>query len=288
MNLIALIYSLLSCSSAYAASMRNVDPPFTSRASNVSGSASLSSCKVCMDGFRVSRLRDEIVELDNGGRVSCQFLEQAMNDNASCLFYTKGTNTERIRSTCTCEAETIVTSRFLQSTDAETIQGEIIDTLTTLLVNIVFPGFVILMFILCRKRCLHHSAVHSQGHESDSDDARKQRECALEVMFPPSEGEKQGRAPTPMSGVEDLESNESRSDDIEADGVKMCSICLEELESKSDDGKEIVMGPCSHLHHRECLLSWLKEPGHDSCPDCRQPMWDPKVFAMKKGALDTR
>lgn len=197
MNLIALIYSLLSCSPAYAASMRNVDPPFKSRVPKITGSASLLSCKVCMDGFRVSRLRNEIVELDNGGRVSCQFLEQAMNNNASCLFYTKGTNTERIRSTCTCEAEAIVTSRFLESTDAETIQGEIIDTLTTLLVYIVFPGFVILMLILCRKRCLHPSAVHSQGHESDSDDARKQRECALEVMFPPSEGEKVGRKCVP-------------------------------------------------------------------------------------------
>ena len=61
--------------------------------------------------------------------------------------------------------------------------------------------------------------------------------------------------------------------------------CRQLTGSKSDDGREIALGPCSHLHHRECLLSWLKEPGHDFCPDCRQRMWDPKLFAIVKASL---
>lgn len=257
MNLISLFTYFLACSSASAASMRTVDPPLKSRLPNITGSASVASCKICMDGFRVHRLRNEIVQLDNGRRLSCQFLEQAMNNNASCLYYTEGTNSERIRSTCTCEAVTNVTSRILESTDAQTVKGGIIATLTILLVYIAFPGLVILMIVLCRKRCQARAAAHPQHQESDSDNARKQRECALEIMFPPSQLEKvgtvrvpcllnrssskpcrshssthaeqQGRAPTPTSEIEDLESNESRSDDNEIDVASLCSICLEQL-----------------------------------------------------------
>jgi hypothetical protein len=51
---------------------------------------------------------------------------------------------------------------------------------------------------------------------------------------------------------------------------------LHDLAVPEDDA---VTGLCSHTYHRECIMSWLLG-GHDECPNCRQPMWDPEIYEM--------
>ena len=116
-----------------------------------------------------------------------------------------------------------------------------------------------------------------------------------------------------MGRSDDLESQEDRSGNTDHDVAIACSICLEKLGtcrrtrvvksitfdkfpsthkscqaltgSKSSDKEDVVSGPCSHLYHRECILSWLQERGHDGCPYCRQPMWDTHEFEAVKASL---
>lgn len=61
----------------------------------------------------------------------------------------------------------------------------------------------------------------------------------------------------------------------EAMDVPSCSICLEELASNDD----VISGLCSHVHHRKCIMSWLKRD-NDQCPNCRQNMWDPDTYRL--------
>jgi hypothetical protein len=42
---------------------------------------------------------------------------------------------------------------------------------------------------------------------------------------------------------------------------------------------DTVTGLCSHVYHRECIMNWFHD-GHDECPNCRQPMWDPETYKM--------
>lgn len=45
--------------------------------------------------------------------------------------------------------------------------------------------------------------------------------------------------------------------------TKECSICLEEFSA----GLEVVLMPCSHLYHKDCIVEWLKRS--HLCPYCR-------------------
>jgi hypothetical protein len=51
-----------------------------------------------------------------------------------------------------------------------------------------------------------------------------------------------------------------------------CSICLERF----DEGDLILSGLCSHVYHRECVMTWVE--ANDSCPMCRQPMFDEATY----------
>ncbi|KAG7566190.1 Zinc finger RING-type [Arabidopsis suecica] len=44
---------------------------------------------------------------------------------------------------------------------------------------------------------------------------------------------------------------------------KRCSVCLEDFEPK----ETVMLTPCKHMFHEECILPWLKTKGQ--CPVCR-------------------
>jgi hypothetical protein len=44
----------------------------------------------------------------------------------------------------------------------------------------------------------------------------------------------------------------------------VCSICLEEY----DEDMKICKLRCSHIYHKECIMSWFKN--HNECPLCRK------------------
>ncbi|CAJ2502149.1 Uu.00g050020.m01.CDS01 [Anthostomella pinea] len=45
-----------------------------------------------------------------------------------------------------------------------------------------------------------------------------------------------------------------------------CTICIDDMSV----GDEVVVLPCNHWFHEECVTLWLKE--HNSCPICRAPI----------------
>lgn len=52
----------------------------------------------------------------------------------------------------------------------------------------------------------------------------------------------------------------------DADKNDVCSICQE----KYDSDAEIIILPCKHYFHKECITEWLKNY-HHKCPLCRMP-----------------
>ncbi|XP_010689727.2 RING-H2 finger protein ATL68 [Beta vulgaris subsp. vulgaris] len=44
---------------------------------------------------------------------------------------------------------------------------------------------------------------------------------------------------------------------------KSCAICLEDFEPR----EEVMLTPCTHMFHEECIVPWVKE--HGKCPVCR-------------------
>ena len=54
------------------------------------------------------------------------------------------------------------------------------------------------------------------------------------------------------------------------DDLDDCAICLQNLKLKKDDNKymEVLMTPCKHYFHKECLEIWVRS--HSDCPICRR------------------
>ena len=53
-------------------------------------------------------------------------------------------------------------------------------------------------------------------------------------------------------------------DDSKLDRVEACHICLE----KYNLDNYIVIMPCNHFYHEQCLKEWLKK--HNTCPICKK------------------
>ena len=183
MNINSLITFLLALSHANAARVRNTNSTSsqTSRARPSPTSPPLSPCQECRDGFRISTCV-EIVQDGNSDNATGLSVGEEMNSIVACLLYTEGTHHERLTSTCTCNART-------DSTDGNTYRGGRGGTLATTVVYLTFPCLILLMSIICcvRNRATASSAVRPE-EEPDSNDARKQRECVLAILFPPSGG----------------------------------------------------------------------------------------------------
>lgn len=49
---------------------------------------------------------------------------------------------------------------------------------------------------------------------------------------------------------------------------KRCPICLDDFKPK----EEVVVTPCDHMFHEDCILPWVKS--HGQCPVCRSVLCD--------------
>lgn len=82
-------------------------------------------------------------------------------------------------------------------------------------------------------------------------------------------------------GAQDSLSANSSSHSIDSmdENANTCAICLESFHVGDVVAwSRILLDPnepdaCSHVFHKECLLSWLMHgPTHDACPSCRSPI----------------
>ncbi|KAL9243721.1 hypothetical protein vseg_017576 [Gypsophila vaccaria] len=49
---------------------------------------------------------------------------------------------------------------------------------------------------------------------------------------------------------------------------KICAVCLEDF----NDGEDVMLTPCKHMFHEECIVPWVKN--HGKCPVCRSGLCD--------------
>ena len=195
MNLKSLITGtfLLALSSTKAAAVRktNSRTPHTSRVLRLTTlSPSVQSCQECKDGFRISTCIE--VAYDSGGNATDQSVEQDMNITAAatCLLHVEGLDGESITSTCTCNARTNDSDIGFQQDPAQPSRFGLTAVLTVMFVYVACPVFMCAWFV---SSCLRNrdemstgSTLRTQQEEPDSDDARKQRECVLAILFPSS------------------------------------------------------------------------------------------------------
>lgn len=97
-------------------------------------------------------------------------------------------------------------------------------------------------------------------------DAVYSQEAFDRVMSQLMEQHTSGGAPGPASeaAISALPKRKV-TDDMLDENTKQaeCSICMDNVVV----GEEIVVLPCSHWFHHDCVEAWLKE--HDTCPVCR-------------------
>lgn len=62
-------------------------------------------------------------------------------------------------------------------------------------------------------------------------------------------------------------------------GEKVCSIDLEDIA----EGTKIIITPCQHLFHIECLQEWLRAKKRRSkCPNCQRSLKGYAIESKKK------
>ena len=72
--------------------------------------------------------------------------------------------------------------------------------------------------------------------------------------------------PASQTAIENLEKKQVDDEMLGPEGKAECTICIDELKK----GDEVVVLPCKHWYHGECVTLWLKE--HNTCPVCRMPI----------------
>jgi E3 ubiquitin-protein ligase RNF115/126 len=75
-------------------------------------------------------------------------------------------------------------------------------------------------------------------------------------------------APPPASqaAIDRLERKKVDDEMLGPEGKAECTICIDELKK----GEEVLVLPCKHWYHGECVTLWLRE--HNTCPMCRKPI----------------
>ncbi|KAL2267486.1 hypothetical protein VTJ83DRAFT_4763 [Remersonia thermophila] len=78
----------------------------------------------------------------------------------------------------------------------------------------------------------------------------------------------QTNAPPPASqdAMDRLERKLVDDEILGPEGKAECTICIDELKR----GQEVMVLPCKHWYHEECVVLWLRE--HNTCPMCRKPI----------------
>lgn len=66
--------------------------------------------------------------------------------------------------------------------------------------------------------------------------------------------------PASESAIENLEKKKLDKKMMGESGKAECTICIDEL----NEGDEVVVLPCNHWFHNECVVLWLRE--HNTCP----------------------
>lgn len=73
--------------------------------------------------------------------------------------------------------------------------------------------------------------------------------------------------PASQSAIDKLEKKKADEKMLDADGTGVakgeCTICISDV----NVGDEVVLLPCKHWFHEDCVTMWLKE--HNTCPVCR-------------------
>lgn len=72
--------------------------------------------------------------------------------------------------------------------------------------------------------------------------------------------------PASQAAIDRLEKKRVDDEMLGPEGKAECTICIEEIKK----GEEVLMLPCKHWYHGECVVLWLKE--HNTCPICRMPI----------------
>jgi hypothetical protein len=72
--------------------------------------------------------------------------------------------------------------------------------------------------------------------------------------------------PASQSAIDNLERKRVDKEILGPEGKAECTICIDELK----EGDEVLVLPCKHWYHGECVILWLKE--HNTCPVCRTPI----------------
>ncbi|KAK3292272.1 uncharacterized protein B0H64DRAFT_328527 [Chaetomium fimeti] len=77
--------------------------------------------------------------------------------------------------------------------------------------------------------------------------------------------------PATQAAIAKLEKKRVDEAMLGREGKAECTICIDDIKK----GDEVLVLPCSHWYHGECVVLWLKE--HNTCPICRMPIEDPKT-----------
>ena len=95
---------------------------------------------------------------------------------------------------------------------------------------------------------------------------------------------KYGNPPASKNSVETLEKitvTEENRERILKECENCCAVCKDEFEIE----QELLIMPCKHTFHDECILPWLKE--RNSCPTCRRELpTDDTEYETRKGSME--
>lgn len=113
----------------------------------------------------------------------------------------------------------------------------------------------ILAALLNPAGAVHGDAVYSQ-------------EALDRIITTLMESNPQSNAAPPASraAIDSLERKRIDETMLGPEGKAECTICIESMHK----GDEVLVLPCKHWFHGECVTMWLKE--HNTCPICRTPI----------------